>query len=385
MGFKEDVLLLAKQFLESKPHIVGEEAAKTALIIPFMDVLGYKVFNPLEVKPEYGVDFGASKNKKVDYAIFKSGVPIIFIEAKAINEKLDNHDAQLGYYFNATPTVKIAILTNGLRYKFFTDLQQPNMMDESPFFEFDFQDIRNTHIDILTQFRKEVFDTQQIVKFADELVCSASINKTLRGLFESPSDEFIKFLIKDVVTSKSINSKLIEHYRPIVNKCVNDTLIDIISERIKIAPEGKVAPAILKEEAAGVELQSGSNNEYTLDEDLTNKRPGAFEIEGNKVMINSWIEMLLKTVEILYNQDSIKMRSFVTDEDMNGRKAHYFSQSSQTTMRKPIKISNAEFYVETNRSANAIRNSIVSMLQRYSIKISDFKIYPRADYSELRT
>ncbi|MBP2656480.1 MAG: hypothetical protein H6Q73_4049 [Firmicutes bacterium] len=381
MGFKENVLLLAKQFLESKPHIVGEEAAKTALIIPFMDVLGYNVFNPLEVKPEYGADFGVSKNKKVDYAIFKNDVPIIFIEAKAINEKLDNHDAQLGYYFNATPTVKIAILTNGLWYKFFTDLKQPNIMDGTPFFEIDFENIKDTHIDILAQFSKEIFDTQQIVKFADELVCMSGINKTLRGLFENPSDEFIKFLIKDLVTSKSLNSKVIDQYRPLVNKCVNATLIDIISERIKMAPESKAEPPKSKEGSA-VETPAGSNVEYTLNENPTNKRPIAFELEGDKVMVNSWIEMLLKTVEILYRKDTVKMKSFVTDEGMNGHTVPYFSLLPQATMRKPIKIPNAEFYVETNRNADSIRKSIVSMLERYGIGSTNFKIYLRADSSE---
>lgn len=100
-------------------------------------------------------------------------------------------------------------------------------------------------------------------------------------------------------------------------------------------------------------------------------------------MVNTWQEMLLKTVELLYNKDPAKMKSFVTDEAMNGRKVHYFSLSSQAAMRKPIKISNADFFVETNRNANSIRNSVISMLQRYGIKIANFKIYLRADYSEL--
>ncbi|CQR72309.1 hypothetical protein SOV_12750 [Sporomusa ovata DSM 2662] len=126
-----------------------------------------------------------------------------------------------------------------------------------------------------------------------------------------------------------------------------------------------------------------SNIEYTLYENLTNKRPFAFSIEGNKFMVSTWQEMLLKTVEFLYNKNPGKMKSFVSDEAMNGRKVHYFSLSTQATMRKPMKIANAEFYVETNRSANSIRNGIVRMLQQYGIKVADFKIYLRADYSEL--
>ena len=126
-----------------------------------------------------------------------------------------------------------------------------------------------------------------------------------------------------------------------------------------------------------------SNIEYTLYENLTNKRPCAFSIEGHKIQVSTWQEMLLKTVEFLYSKDSGKMKSFVSDEAMNGRKVHYFSLSPQETMRKPMKIANAEFYVETNRSANSIRNGVVNMLERYGIKVANFKIYLRADYSEL--
>ncbi|WP_461569953.1 hypothetical protein [Thermincola ferriacetica] len=126
-----------------------------------------------------------------------------------------------------------------------------------------------------------------------------------------------------------------------------------------------------------------TNIEFTLYEDFTHKRPFAFKIEGQKVTVNTWQEMLIKTVEILFKKDRAKMESFATDEEMNGRKMKYFSLQNKANMRKPVKISDVEFYVETNRSANSIRNSIIKMLQRYGLKITDFKIYLRADYSDL--
>ncbi|WP_425059018.1 hypothetical protein SCACP_36670 [Sporomusa carbonis] len=153
--------------------------------------------------------------------------------------------------------------------------------------------------------------------------------------------------------------------------------LDVIPDVAKTEPEEeKILPDYDK-------YRVDSNIEYTLYENLTNKRPFAFSIDGDKIMVSTWQEMFLKTVEFLYSKDPEKMKSFVTDEDMNGRKVRYFSLSPQTTMRRPIKISNAEFYVETNRSANSIRNCIVNMLQRYGIKTAAFKIYLRADYSEL--
>jgi len=172
-------------------------------------------------------------------------------------------------------------------------------------------------------------------------------------------------------------SKEITTYEAQLQEFRNLLELDIIPDVIKTdLEEEKVLPDYDK-------YKVDSKIEYTLYENLTNKRPFAFEIEGDKAMVNTWQEMFLKTVEILYLKDTVKMESFVTDEEMNGRKVHYFSLSGQANMRRPIKISNAEFYVETNRSANSIRNGIVSMLQRYGIKITSFKIYLRADYSEL--
>ncbi|RJQ25556.1 MAG: DNA polymerase III subunit epsilon, partial [Peptococcaceae bacterium] len=108
MSFKEELQKLSVQIIERKKHITNEEMTKQALIIPFLQVLGYDVFNPLEVKSEYISDFGKKKGEKADYAIFKDNKPIIFIEAKAVTENTDNHDSQLARYFNATPEVKLA-------------------------------------------------------------------------------------------------------------------------------------------------------------------------------------------------------------------------------------------------------------------------------------
>ena len=117
MAFKDDIQKLSVQVKERKEYITNEEMTKQALIIPFIQILGFDVFNPIEIRPEYSADFGIKKGEKVDYALFKENEPIIFIEAKSVNENLNNHDAQLARYFNSTKEVKLAILTNGVEYK----------------------------------------------------------------------------------------------------------------------------------------------------------------------------------------------------------------------------------------------------------------------------
>jgi len=231
MSFKDELFKLSMQISERKQHVANEETTKHSLIIPFIQVLGFDVFNPLEVKPEYTADFGKKKGEKVDYAIFKNGQPIIFIEAKSISERLENHDAQLSRYFNSTPEVKIAILTNGIKYKFFTDLNQNNVMDSTPFYEFDIEHIRDVDVETISKFRKDAFDQEGLVRFAEELVYMANLNRNLKELFKNPSDEFVRFLIKDFSETR-ITSNVIERFKPIVKKAIQSTLVEIISQGI---------------------------------------------------------------------------------------------------------------------------------------------------------
>lgn len=229
MSFKESLQRLAVQINERKEYITNEETTKQALIIPFLQVLGYDVFNPLEVRPEYVSDFGKKKAEKVDYAIFKDGSPIIFIEAKSVTENLNLHDSQLARYFNATPEVKLAILTNGITYKFFTDIGTNNIMDENPFATVNITELSPNDIEILSKFKKDSFETTALITFAEELIYTSNINNKLRELFKNPPDEFIRYLIKDFSDTR-ITSNVLERFRPIVKKAISTVLLEIVTK-----------------------------------------------------------------------------------------------------------------------------------------------------------
>jgi hypothetical protein len=229
VGFKEDMQKLSAQITERKTHVTNEEMAKQVLIMPFIQALGFDVFNPLEVRPEYIADFGKKKGEKVDYAIFKDGIPIMFIEAKSINEDLENHDAQLSRYFNATPQMRIAILTNGIAYKFFTDLNSNNIMDQSPFLTLDITNLSSADIEVLTNFKKERFETESLVRYAEELIYTSNLNTKLKDLFKNPSDDFIRYLIKDFSDTR-ITSNVIDRFRPIVKKSISHAILEIVSQ-----------------------------------------------------------------------------------------------------------------------------------------------------------
>ena len=132
MDFIDQLKQFSKRVDSLKGSISTEEATKTAVIMPFFAMLGYDVFNPQEFVPEFTADVGIKKGEKVDYAIIQDGEPVILIECKSISENLNKHDSQLFRYFGTT-SAKFAILTNGMEYRFYTDLDNPNKMDESPF------------------------------------------------------------------------------------------------------------------------------------------------------------------------------------------------------------------------------------------------------------
>jgi predicted type IV restriction endonuclease len=157
MDFKDEIKQFADRVEKLKDQITTEEATKNAFIMPFIKALGYDVFNPLEVVPEFIADIGIKKGEKVDYAIMKNGAPTILVECKHWGESLDPHNSQLFRYFHTT-RAKFGLLSNGIVYRFYTDLVETNKMDEKPFLEFNVTDIKDNQIEELKKFHKSYFD-----------------------------------------------------------------------------------------------------------------------------------------------------------------------------------------------------------------------------------
>ena len=260
MAFKDDLQKLSVQIKERIIHISNEEMTKQALIIPFIQILGFDVFNPLEVRPEYSADFGIKKGEKVDYALFKDNEPIIFIEAKSVNENLNNHDAQLSRYFNSTTNVKLAILTNGAEYRFFTDLNVNNVMDDAPFLTVNLLNIKDSDIENLNKLRIENFDKESLITYAEELVYTSALNTSLKTLFSNPNDEFIRFVIKEFSDIR-ITANVIERFRPLVKKSISNAVLDIVSKGLYQEEASATKEDIQNEEVVSVnEIEEDKKN-----------------------------------------------------------------------------------------------------------------------------
>lgn len=198
-GFKNTILTL-------KEHLTTEEATKTALIMPFWNLLGYNVFNPLEFMPEYVADVGIKKGEKVDYAIMVDGKPQILIEAKCVGEDLSKHYSQLYRYFTVT-SAKFAILTDGVVYEFYSDIEEVNKMDAEPFITIDLLNLSSEDIVLLNYFRKINFNTEAIGEYVLSCKYNDSIKDRIVRLLDNPSDDLVRVLSGDENADK---------FRPIV-------------------------------------------------------------------------------------------------------------------------------------------------------------------------
>lgn len=169
-----------------------EEAAKTSLVLPFIQALGYDIFDPTEVVPEFTADHGLKQGEKVDYAVISAGKPAFIFECKKANDTLDiNRASQLSRYFTQTDA-RIAILTGGVLYKFYSDLIEPNKMDREPFLEFDIRALDNRMVAEIEPFSKQRFDIEKIRSAASEMSHIKGIKEELSKLHTQPGEGFVR-------------------------------------------------------------------------------------------------------------------------------------------------------------------------------------------------
>lgn len=258
MDFADELKALGERVKNLKDQILTEEATKTSFIMPFFQLLGYDIFNPLEFVPEYTADVGIKKGERVDYAILLNGQPSILIEAKWRGENLDKHGSQLFRYFQTTKA-KFGILTNGVEYRFFTDLDEPNKMDLKPFFVLDVTNIKDADIAAIKKFHKSNFNVDELFDAAEDLKYSNQIKTLFKKNLEDINDNFANYVLCEVYEGRK-TQQVVEKFKPVIKRAVNQFISDLLNERLTSAlsrtkddaekdnPENKPKPAEETEE-----------------------------------------------------------------------------------------------------------------------------------------
>lgn len=261
MDFADQVAELAKKAAARKKSVSTEEATKSGLVMPFIRALGYDVFDPTEVVPEFTADIGERKGEKVDYAILGNGKPIMLFECKMVGHDLDTRCAtQLQRYFHGVPDVKFGVLTDGLRYRFFSDLERENVLDGKPFFEFSLLDYDETTIEELKRFSKQVFNEEDILSTAGEMMYTREIQSLFRTELASPSRDFVQLLASKVYDGR-FTKKVQERFAPIVKRAFRAFINERLNETLEAAKTIQSADTQEAEDASEHDEQRSASEE----------------------------------------------------------------------------------------------------------------------------
>jgi hypothetical protein len=233
MDLIDQLRQLSSSIANKKSLIQTEEATKTAMVMPFIQLLGYNVFDPGEVTPELVSDVGTKKGEKVDYAILRDSKPVILFECKKCGADLNiNHAGQLFRYFHVT-AARFGVLTNGLVYRFFTDLEHPNKMDETPFFEFNILEFKDRDVEELKKFAKSAFNVESILTTANDLKYTRVIQTKLAEWSINPSEELVRLLSADLLCGKRFTPTAREQFTQLTKRAFEQLLSERINERLK--------------------------------------------------------------------------------------------------------------------------------------------------------
>lgn len=236
MDIVDSLQQLAARIPSQIPHLLTEEATKNALIMPFIQALGYNVFDPTEVIPEFTADVGTKKGEKVDYVIKRENQMIMLWECKPVGTKLSfNHASQLYRYYSVTEA-RFAVLTNGVDYQIYTDIEAANKMDEKPFFEFSMLALDAKAIEEIRKFSKAIFNLENILSTASELKYTKQIQALIAKELDSPSEDFVRHFTKQVYAG-TITATVKSQFVKLVGDAFREFIKGRVNQRIQSALE----------------------------------------------------------------------------------------------------------------------------------------------------
>ena len=281
---------------------ITEEATKHAFVIPFIKILGYDPYNLTEVVPEFTADIGTKQGEKVDYAIFKDDEVIMLIECKKYGADLsDAHTSQLYRYFSVV-NARIAVLTDGVIYRFYTDLEETNIMDSKPFLEFNMFDIQEPLVNELKRFTKPTFNLDAALTAASDLKYTKEIKQIMLEQLEAPSEDFVRFFLSSVYGGKRTQT-VVQQFTGIVKRALNQFLNEQINQRLRSAIErGEATEDAIEIEIADEEIEEEPESRIVTTEE---------ELEGFFTVKSILREVV--TADRIQHRDTIRYMSVVLD------------------------------------------------------------------------
>ncbi|WP_439528547.1 type I restriction endonuclease [Pannonibacter sp.] len=243
MNFEEAIKDVARRSRHNAEIAETEEATKMAVIVPFIRALGYDVFDLSHVVPEFCADVGIKKGEKVDYALKIDGKVAVLVEAKPFSTNLGSVQySQLFRYFTVTDA-RLAILSNGREVWFFSDIEEKNKMDKSPFFKFNFENYDKFQLESLQKFHRDSFDLDAVLSTASVLRYSDLASGYLKRQLHDPDENFVRFVGKEIYDG-SLTKGVVEQLKPSIRAALESIVRSEISEKLGVAFQPAVRPEV---------------------------------------------------------------------------------------------------------------------------------------------
>ncbi|GJH39834.1 hypothetical protein RCZ04_03840 [Capnocytophaga sp. HP1101] len=269
---------------------------------------------------------------------------------QALEENVDAYTSQLHRYYHVTDT-RFAIITNGIIYNFFTDLEKPNVMDNNPFLTVNLANLKDSTIKELVKFTKATFSIDNILESAEALKYVRAFRNEFENEIQEPSDDFIKLLARRFF-DKQITSNRLETFNGYLKRAITSYFNDTINARLKSALNinEKEHPKQETEE----ELQEDDNRIITTEE----------EIEGFQI-VKAILREKLPASRIAY-RDAITYFGILLDDNnrkpicrlhFNGIKKYIeFFDKGKDSSEKVLIDSLDDIYLYKERLLNTIEN-----------------------------
>jgi predicted type IV restriction endonuclease len=268
MDFTQALTQAAREMVKRADRCRNEESTKQFLVLPFIRFLGYDILDPEEVVPEHSADFSDKYKNRVDYAICRDGIPVIAIEVKTCGEDMTKDHGQLKSYFNAVPTIKMAVLTNGLDYQCYSDTIEQNIMDERAFLIFSMKQLSTGQIDETTlngvaNLKKDTFDPSAIGSKARENLMLNRFEKAIEAWTSNPSDDVIRLLLREASYEGRIGQRLVDEHRGLAVQAFGSFIDKKILERVGFAdrPVVKIDASATRADGSEVKGNADASNE----------------------------------------------------------------------------------------------------------------------------
>ncbi|ABD90409.1 type I restriction endonuclease [Rhodopseudomonas palustris] len=255
--FGDRLIGFAKRYVGIAERCNNEESTKMFLVLPFISFLGFDVQNPFEVCPEHAADFSDKYKNRVDFAILQDDLPIVAIECKCCGAPLKDERGQLRSYFNAAPTVKMGLLTDGVVFEFYADSDEPNMMDEKAFLTVNLRDIANGRLDEsvadgLKSLQKGQFNPENIGAEAKRKLVFQKFLQEITLLAERPSESFTRMLLR-AVNIQHVRDKSLPEYQDLVGTAFREFVNVKILQRLELTKAAPPAALVQTEASAAPE------------------------------------------------------------------------------------------------------------------------------------